>query len=95
MFSWVLKLIRYFYSPPPKAEVAAEDIAIVESYIVGDNVQVDGRRHVCEHHLINDGSVVIVNYMAEPEADVETIKNNRHTIVVDQLMRDKVIPQAP
>lgn len=44
---------------------------ITFSEIVEDRVQIAGRRDVTEHHALDDGTVLRVNYLAEKNDDVE------------------------
>lgn len=54
---------------------------ILASSIVEDRVQVDGRRAVREAHTDDLGQVQVVDYLAEPDADVQAVLPIRAAIL--------------
>lgn len=46
------------------------------SYVVGHD-QIDGRHYVIETHILDSGEVVLVEFLAGPDADLEQILADR------------------
>ena len=57
----------------------------MQSTIIEDRPQKDGRRAVREKHVTDDGSEFFVDYLAEPKADVEEMLPVRAALIEQQL----------
>ena len=63
---------------------------IIESVVVEDSVQADGRRCIRERYTDSLGSIYEVTYLAEAEQDVTTILLTRAQQILEQVERQEI-----
>jgi hypothetical protein len=64
-----------------------EAAAIIESVIVSDRPQIDGRRHIHERHIDSAGRHHDYFWMAEPGLDTALILADRAAALPNQILR--------
>lgn len=60
-------------------------MGIINSQIIEDSIQTDGRRWITERHTDHLGQFHTITYMADPEFDATAAMNNRVTSIENKL----------
>lgn len=62
---------------------------IINSQIIEDAIQIDGRRHITERHTTDTGKVLDVSYLSETDTDADKKMADRIAILEQQLADEK------